>query len=67
MEIGKFCKACKDNSSGDDIPVASICEKAVNNGTAECTKFDLEKVTNDIPEIIGKDGGDKDRLTITLL
>ena len=37
MEIGKFCKACKDNSSGDDIPVASICEKAVNNGqSASC-------------------------------
>ena len=64
MEIGKFCKACKDNSSGDDIPIASICEKAVNNGTAECTKFDLEKVVNDIPEIIGKDA-DKDKVTLS--
>ena len=62
MSLGEFCKSCK---SGSDEYKKVVCKKKVNDGTAECTKFDLEKVANDIPEIIGKDGGDKDRLTIT--
>ena len=65
MEIGKFCKACKDINSGDNISIVSICKEQVDEGTAECTKFDLDKVANDIPEIKGKDGGVKDKLTIT--
>ena len=59
MEIGKFCKACKDINSGEDIDIVAMCKNAVNNGDAECTKFDLEKVANDIPEIIGKGADDK--------
>ena len=64
MEIGNFCKVCKDNTSNDEIKNTTICKNLVNNGAAECTKFDLEKVANDIPEIIGPDV-DKDRHTIS--
>ncbi len=64
MEQYKFCKKCKLDS-GEEKEVTAVCHAKCSQGSAECTKFDLEKVANDIPEIIGKDGGDNDRLTIT--
>ncbi|MDC1305876.1 hypothetical protein N8Y88_02775 [Saprospiraceae bacterium] len=46
----------------NDNSYISFC---LNFNKGICTKFDLEKVANDIPEIKGKDGGVKDKLTIT--
>jgi len=62
MSLGKFCSVCKTGSKEYKKPV---CKNKVNDGTAECTKFDLDKVAADIPEIKGKDGGVEDKLTIT--
>ena len=64
MEQYKFCKKCKLDS-GEEKEVTALCHAKCSQGTAECTKFDLDKVANDIPEIIGKDGGDKDKITLS--
>lgn len=64
MEQYKFCKKCKLNSTNEEKEVQAICYSMCSQGTAECTKFDLEKVVNDIPEIIGKDA-DKDKVTLS--
>jgi hypothetical protein len=60
-----FCMRCTDSEGSVlSTKTGSKCKDVIEDGGI-CTKFDLEKVANDIPEIIGKDGGDKDRLTIT--
>lgn len=62
MSLGKYCSVCKKGSNEYRKPV---CKKMVNDETAKCTEFNLQKVANDIPEIKGKDGGVEDKLTIT--
>ena len=63
MEQYKFCRKCT-LESGNESDKQPICYSMCSQGKAECTKFDLEKVANDIPEIIGKDA-DKDKVTLS--
>ena len=46
----------------NDNSYISFC---LNLNKSICTKFDLEKVANDIPMIIGKDGGILDKIKIS--
>lgn len=63
MEQYKFCRKCT-LESGETSDKKPICNSQCRKGKAECTKFDLKEVANDMPEIIGKDA-DKDKVTLS--
>ena len=56
MSLGKYCSVCKKDSKEYRKPV---CKKMVNDETAKCTKFDLDKVVTSLGELKNLHGDTK--------